>query len=102
MIVKINQKVIGRFEDNVFRKTVEESKHLFRTLDAYGIDAEVLTKLLLPTNATIEVYDKENQVRYISSAKHWKDNGQHYHFKGREDYRAQVFLPKNKFEKTIL
>jgi hypothetical protein len=92
-----NNKVIGILDDKkrIFKKVVWKSKHLFRTLDAWGIDATFFNEVLLPNNYIIQVYDKEENVVYETTAENIKKHGYFYHFKNKkEDYRIQIFLPR--------
>lgn len=94
----IGKKEIGKLdkETKVFYKTVSLPKHLFKILDAWGIDSEVFTKILLPMECLIQVYEKEGGAVYKITAKEFLANGQYYHFKDqREDYRAQIFCPRS-------
>jgi len=100
MIVKAQGVVIGSIEGHTFKKTVYKSKHLFRKLNAYGIDAEYFTKVLLPENYNIEIYEKEEGITYNVSAQNFRKHCTFQHFKNKltgKDYGAQVFLPINKW-----
>ena len=93
MLVKVNGKVIGKLEGDVFSKVVKGSKHLFRKLNAWGVDAEFFTEHLVSTNKTIVVHDSENGITYQTNATSMREHGQYYHFKKGKDHRAQIFLP---------
>jgi hypothetical protein len=82
-------------ELRIFKKNVELSKHLFRTLDAWGIDSKFFTDVLVPGGYEIEVYDMEEKKLYKVSAEKFKKFGEYYHFKQeQEDHRTQIFLSR--------
>ena len=99
MKIKVKGHIIGELEDGVFVKRVRSSRHLFRKLNAWGIDGNVFTKCLLPINAKIVVYDEEEGKRYECTAKHFDSKGTWLHFKeGTSDHYAQIFLPLKEFK----
>jgi hypothetical protein len=92
-----NNKVIGILDDKkkIFKKIVWKSKHLFRSLDAWGIDGKFFSEVLLPNNYTIQVHDKEENIIYETTAENIKKHGYFYHFKNkRGDWGVQIFLPR--------
>lgn len=96
------RKIIGTLDPDKreFSKKVQTSKHLFRTLDAWGTDAQYFADVLLPNDYTLKFTDVEEHVRYTVSARTFAKNGQHYHFKGNgKDYGSQIFLPRRFWEK---
>lgn len=103
--IKTDKKVryIGDYnpDTKVFYKEVQESKHLFRKLDAWGIDAYYFTEVLLPNKAVIQIYDKENRVDYRIDSFDFKKHSQYFHFKGQEDNKAQIFCPRRNFTRLI-
>ena len=97
ILVNDNTRVVnvGEIIDNTFYKAVKKSKHLFKVLDAWGLDSELFNKYLLPKNRRIVVYEKEEKLVYEIDAKEFKENAQYYHFKeGVQDHRTQLFLPR--------
>ena len=89
---------IGELKDGVFYKKVRKSRHLFRKLNAWGIDGDVFTHQLKPINAKIVVYDEEEGVRYEASSKQFEEQGEWLHFKkDTADHYAQIFLALDKF-----
>ena len=57
MVFKDGKKILGKYdpESKVFLKdNVKKSKHLFRALNAWAIDYEILKKLPLETRILIE------------------------------------------------
>ena len=113
MIIKINEgtpqeRKIGEYnpETNQFYKEVKMSKHLFKKMNAWGIDGQFFENVLVVNDTLVEVYDKENETTYFVKAKKMKAKGQYYHFKGKEDHRPQIFLPlrywdSNKESQTV-
>jgi len=96
------ERYIGDYlpEINVFRKNVKESKHLFRKLDAWGIDGYFFTEVLLPKNALIHIWESEMGLHYRITAKEFKKYGRFYHFNKGEDNKAQIFCPRHRFTIT--
>lgn len=64
-------------------------------MDAWGIDSDYFTRVLLPNNYTVRVQDLETKKTYITTSENIKKNGQFYHFKNEslDDY-AQIFLAR--------
>lgn len=105
-IIKINsgmsdERKIG-FADiktKIFTKWIYKSKHIFKALDAIGIDADYFTTVLLPKDYTIKVIEKETGNIYSIKAKIIKKKGEYYHFKNeKSDDRAQIFCPRKFWE----
>jgi hypothetical protein len=89
--------LIGKYdpEKKLLRKRVKESKHLFRTLDAWGVDIRLFDDPNIAADASIEVYDDEERVFYLSTVRNFRDKGKIYHFKKMGiDYQTQIFLPR--------
>jgi len=106
MIIQITQsdnkkRKIGIIKDKVFIKYVKESKHLYRKLDAWGIDAKIYTDVLKGQIKKIIVIDKENNNKtYKTEIEVFEKFGQYLHFK---PHRAQIFLSRrywNLYEKS--
>jgi hypothetical protein len=97
MEIKTKQgRFIGTLNKNVFSKRVSASRHLFRKLDAWGMDYEILYKL--PEKTVVRITDLESQTIYQVPIKEWKSQGIILHFKeGTADHNTQVFLPRDKF-----
>jgi hypothetical protein len=98
MKIEYGKKMIGEYENNVFKKAVKKSKHLFRKLDAWGIDGKYFAEVLLPNNALIKITDKEENKTYTIQAEEMDKKGQYFHFKGKEDYGNQIFCPRKYWE----
>lgn len=91
------ERFIGMFypERNLFVKRVKLSKHLFRVLDAWGIDGGFFTDVLLPNKTTIVVAEEEERKEYKITAEKFNKKGRYYHFKNKKrDDRAQIFCPR--------
>lgn len=86
-------KVIGTLKDNVLRKKVLRSKHLFRKLNAWGIQNDLLQQL--PDDCKIEILEKEDKTLYTTSAKFFRDNAVYLDLK----HGLQGFMTLDKFEK---
>ena len=107
MIVKINEgtaneRVIGELDldRKIFFKTVRFSKHLYKKLDAWGIDAQYFKDVLLPNNIWVSIYDEEIGMWYGAWSQEIEKHGTHLHFKDKgEDHRAQIFLPRSYWRK---
>jgi len=95
-IIKINNKTIGKLfkERKQFVKTVKLSKHLFRILDAWGIDWGFFEGTLLPEDYEILIIDKENNINYYSRAKEFRTNGLIREY---GQHGTQIFLPRKYF-----
>jgi hypothetical protein len=96
-VFKIGRKTIGVLENGVFSKDVLLSKHLFRILDAWGVDSSTLHKL--PRGSKIVIHELEEGKRYITTKEDFMRLGKTYlHFKQpQEDYRTQLFLKREHF-----
>ena len=94
------ERMIGMLypKDKLFIKRVKESKHLFKVLDAWGIDAEYFTNVLCPNNYKIKVIDSDTEIVYSIMAEKIKEKGQFYHFKKKEDDRAQILCARRFWE----
>ena len=96
-------RMIGFLNHNrkTFKKEVYLSKHLFRKFDAYGIDAEYFTNVLLPNNYKIIVVEKEEKKVYNISVKGFKKHSMYFHFKENQnkDHRSQIFCPRRFWKK---
>lgn len=87
-------KFIGKVEGGVFKKRAKLSKHLYKNLDAWGIDGRYFRDVLLPNNYSVEITETEEGKTYTATAEEINKNGQYYHFKREEDHGAQIFLPR--------
>lgn len=93
----LNGKTLGIVdkEKKIFFKEVSRRKHLFKNLNAWGIDSRVFEKLL-EKDYTIKVHDRDTGKFYRQSAKTIKEKGTFLHFKG---YGTQIFLPLEMWDK---
>lgn len=96
-----NGNLIGYFKGNTLFKKVQGSKHRFRKIGdrgSCGIDYDAL-HTDLPERAAIEIYDSEEEVKYLATAARFKEYGTILHFKeGTADHYTQVFLPVEYFD----
>ncbi|MFA5197699.1 MAG: hypothetical protein WC437_04760 [Patescibacteria group bacterium] len=98
---KPDQRTIGEIDtfNKVFYKKVWQSRHLFRALNAYGIDSDYFNAFLLKDNYEIVVSDQETGKVYQTTAKHFKEHGKYFHFKEPQtDHRTQLFLSLEDFK----
>jgi hypothetical protein len=91
---------IGDYEPDkkIFTKRVQASKHLFKKFDAWGMDSEFFTDVLLPDNSQIQIFDTENNFLYIIDAKKFHKHAKYFHFKNDEDNRSQIFCSRRIFD----
>lgn len=97
----LERKIIGTLdaERKIFSKKVQTSKHLFKKLNAWGIDAQYLNEVLAPQDYAIRITDTEEHIRYFITAKEFLEKGTYFHFKtATRDFGAQVFLPRPLFK----
>jgi len=90
---------IGTYDPNrnEFKKWVHESTHLFRKLDAWGIDAEIFTERMKGKKMRIVVEDRETRITYLASPMRFEKFGKFFHFKSgatERSHRSQIFLPR--------
>lgn len=92
MQFKIGRKLIGTLTDGVFHKEVWLSRHLFRVMDAWGMDSNILHKL--PAGTKIEIHELEEDKWYRTTKEEFLRLGERYlHFKEPDkDHRVQLFL----------
>ena len=94
------ERVVGTqySKEKLFVKEVYESRHLFRILDAWGLDSDYFTNVLLPNNYTIQIKDRETKKTYTIKAEKLKKKGLYYHFKKQDNYGSQIFCPRRFWE----
>lgn len=83
------RKNIGWIRDGVFKREVKRSKHMYKKLSAWGMDAETLNKLK-DEITEIRFLDREKNILYTTTPQAMLAKGQYLHHK---PHRAQVFLP---------
>lgn len=86
-------KVIGTIFYDVFTKTVIESRHKLKKLNAWAIEADQYDKLIRPTCKELRIIDKEHHKTYVSSTKNFNENKGEVEYFGR-----QYFLPLSKWQ----
>lgn len=88
-----NKKIIaGEWKDNVFKKSVQKSKHLFKKLDAWSIQKEITDKL--PNYTEIRIKDTEDNIEYIISLLDFVKHGEVFDY----GHGEQVFCPRSYFK----
>jgi hypothetical protein len=93
---KPTEKMIGSLDktNKIFFKKIWGSVHIFRVLNAIGIDSNYLNTVLALENYKIVVEDQETGKRYAVMAQTFKEQGQYFHFKNQAtDHHTQLFLP---------
>lgn len=96
MQFKIGRKLIGTLTDGTFHKEVLKSRHLFRVMDAWGVDSATLHKL--PSTTKIEIHELEEDKWYKTTKEEFLRLGEQYlHFKNAEDFKTQLFLRRHHF-----
>lgn len=87
----VGTRLIGHLEDGVFTSKRQSSKHLYKKLNAWGIDCKAFDGMLKNQGLKqLVIIDTESHIRYITEADNFKKHGTILHFK---PHRAQVFLP---------
>lgn len=93
MKIQVDGKIIGELVNNVFTKYVNDKKHLYRRLDAYGIDLKVFEEALEPTNAQIVIHSDSGV--YTTYARTYRTHG----IVINEGFGRQIMLPRKYFDK---
>lgn len=88
-------RVVGQYEDGVFRKSVTKSTHLFRKTNSWAIDNNALWDM--KPSDQIQIFDKEEGILYATSVAEFKENCHYFQF-GEEG--KQAFLPLEYFIKA--
>lgn len=94
-------KNIGMYDKdrNVFFKHgVKESKHLYKTSDAWGIDGLTFQNVLQP-GCRIVIEETEKRIRYETTKETALQFGHFLHFK---EHGLQFFIPREYFKKSNL
>jgi hypothetical protein len=95
-IVKVTdhgrKRVIGVIDDHelTYTKKVDMRRHLYKVLDAWGIDGKLFTNHLWPLNYTIIVNETTEGKQYRISAEEAKMKGDFLNHKP----GAQLFVPR--------
>ena len=89
-------KTIGTLKGNIFRKKVKQKIHLYRKLDAWGIDAKVFKDVLLGQTEQIRILDTDENLIYFVDTKLFDKKGEYLHF---PPHRAQIFLSRRYWDK---
>lgn len=84
-------KTIGEIEEGIFTSYRKTSQHLYRKLNAWGIDYKALKGMVENEKVhTIRIVDTETNTEYKVNATTFFEKGTVLHFK---PHRTQVFLP---------
>ena len=98
--VHIGHILRSKIRGGVFVRKMKPSVHLYRKLDAFGIDANVFTTMIEPDVKFIRIEDIEGGFTYITRTSFWRKHGVFLHFKQEQaDHHAQIFLPRLYFRK---
>jgi len=96
------KKIIGTLDPDikVFSRKVQESKHLYKVLDAWGVDSQYFNDVLYPGGYTLKINDIEKKVHYQVTAEDFAKNATYLHFKtATVDHGAQLFLARKYWTK---
>jgi hypothetical protein len=95
---ELGNRLIGKFEDGVFTSHRQSSKHLYKKLNAWGIDCKVYDGLLADRGLhTVRIVDSDTKTIYGTDADNFKKYGTILHHK---PHRPQVFLPLQYWSET--
>ena len=89
-------KIIGKVSGDVFSKRVIQSKHLFRALDAWGMDKSVIDNLVREGVKKIVIHEKEGDIDYEVSVEDFVAKG----IEGDFGHGKQIFLARVNFKKV--
>ena len=91
-LLSTNNKRMGYIDtqEKVLHKRFKASKHLFKKLNALGLDYEAWKTVLLPQDYEIRALDEESDTVYYAQAHEFKEKGTVMQFKG---HALQTFLP---------
>lgn len=93
---KPSRRFLGEIHDGAFKKEIDGSKHIYRTSDSFGFDAELFDTVILPMCDEIRIYDKDSDTLYTASIGMVEASRPEYkHFK---PHRAQRFVKRRYFE----
>jgi hypothetical protein len=91
---------LGKITASTFNmKGKKRSKHLFRKLQAWGINHRLLTHLVESGIQNIAFYEKEGEEIYTASAEEWLKEGTVLYFQ-KEGFELQCFLKDERFQKS--
>jgi hypothetical protein len=91
-----NNRIIGQVKGNTFIKSVKKSKHLFKKLNAWGIDKAVLEQLLNDGVENIEIKETEEKKSYKAKLTEFNKYGEVADF----GHGVQVFLSLSHYNKN--
>jgi hypothetical protein len=88
-------KLFGTVLRDVFIKHVKKSKHLFRKLNAWGIDKDIVDSFVSNGVQIIFIHEEEENMDYTVSVKDFLEKG----IEGDYGKGKQIFLPLENFRK---
>lgn len=92
------EKFIGMIEDGTLEIKRSKKKHFYRKFNAYGMDRELLDKVLPEMDCQeIKLHEAETDDYYTVDLKTFRDRGLPGHNKG---HGAQLFLPLRYWRKS--
>jgi hypothetical protein len=94
-VILDNKKLVGSIEGNLYKKSVNREKHLFRKFNGYGISKCVLDKLQQEGVTQIEIKEKDTKDTYRCSLEDYSRFGKE--FLNQDD--KQLILNLQHFEK---
>lgn len=87
--------MIGSLNENIFRKRVKKSRHLFKMLNAWGLDLDTLNQLKESGCTEVRIWETEEDKIYSTPLeKLWKE-AEVMSFDGQ-----QAFLPRSQWTIT--
>lgn len=87
----VGRRLIGELIDGVFTSHRQSSKHLYKKLDAWGLDIKAYDGMVANDGLhTVRIVDSDTKTTYSTHAENFKKYGTILHFK---PHRTQVFLP---------
>lgn len=82
---------IGNLDNGVFTSIRHSSTHLYRKLNAWGVDYKALQDMMENKGLhTVVIHDKDTGKTYHTKAENFFEHGTVLHFK---PHRTQIFLP---------
>lgn len=94
----VGRRLIGTYGEGTFISRRNSSKHLYKKMNAWGIDCKAFDGLLKNQGLhTVIIHDLDTKISYTTQAENFKKYGTILHFK---PHRPQVFLPLDYWEET--
>ena len=91
------KRLIGNIDGGIFVSRRQSSKHLYKKLNAWGLDYKAYEGLLVDKGLhTVRIVDTDTNITYSTHAENFKKHGTTLHFK---PHRVQIFLPLDYWNK---